>query len=125
MNGLALYKDLSGVRKMRAAEHFDKGAFAGAIFTDEAQDFTSVQFHGDIFQGLDAGEGFINLAHFQKEHFVLFLLLCHTKHHIKALFCQGTPTVRYLWECIAKRAFLSSHERTFPLYYQGILSHTR
>jgi len=67
VNGLALYKDFSGVWKMRAAEYFDKGTLAGYVFANEAQDLAVVQFHGNLFQCMHAGKRFINLAYLQEE----------------------------------------------------------
>jgi hypothetical protein len=61
----ALYKNFSGVRKMRTAQNFYKCALAGAILANEAQNLTSVQFHRYVFQSMHAWKRFSDVAHFQ------------------------------------------------------------
>ncbi|GAI70256.1 unnamed protein product, partial [marine sediment metagenome] len=67
VNRPALYKDSSGVRQMRAAQYFDKGALAGTILANEAQDLAAAQLHGDVFQCVHAGKRFIDPAHLQED----------------------------------------------------------
>src|SRR5262245_62075029 len=45
--------DRAAVGRVNAAQDFDEGGFAGAVFADHSQHFTGVQFQRERFQRLD------------------------------------------------------------------------
>ena len=85
----AFYEDVSSIRKMGATQHLDKGAFAGAILANETQDFSAVQFHGDVFQCMHAGKRFIDLAHLQDGLIEWFRLFGHHNNRLKHQLYQS------------------------------------
>ena len=50
----------------RAAERFDHGALAGAVFPEQCQNLAAPELEADVAHRLYAREGFANTSHLEK-----------------------------------------------------------
>ena len=62
--------DLSFIRRLRAGDDLDQGAFAAAVFSDQMVNLTAFDRQVDAAQGVDAGETFVDAAHFEKRRLI-------------------------------------------------------
>ena len=61
-----LPNDVAAVRRINATEDFDESGFAGAVFTDQPQDFTRIYCQRGRFQCLDADERLFDFVQCQQ-----------------------------------------------------------
>src|SRR5205814_2184882 len=65
-NGLAIDEDGSGIGSMGTGEDANQSGFSGTVFSHQCVDFAGLKIETDVFERMDAWEGFVDSFHPQE-----------------------------------------------------------
>jgi hypothetical protein len=66
VTALAVDEDLAAIALDRARQHLHQHRLARAVVAQNAHDLARVEVDGDVVDGLDAAEGLLHVAQFDK-----------------------------------------------------------